>query len=74
LSRLKERRARLRRRGQSGNQPLWNLNTVSKLWITLVRCGVVDLTSWKYLRKVRYPVLGQDNVPESAGMGVQAVI
>ena len=72
LSRLKEGERVCGGRGQFGKEPLWNLNTFSKLRMRLVRRGVFNLTSWKHPRKVGYPVLSHGNMPENAGMAVQS--
>jgi hypothetical protein len=48
MSRLKEGERVCGGRGQFGKQPLWDLNTFSKPWMRLVRCGMFTLRSWNH--------------------------
>jgi hypothetical protein len=68
LSRLKEGERVCGGRGQFGKQRLWDLNTVSKLRVKLMRCGVFNEANWKYPKRVEGPVLSNGNVPEDAEM------
>jgi hypothetical protein len=52
LSRLKGGEGVCGGRGQFGNQPIWELNTISKLGVKLERCGVFDLMNLRCSRKV----------------------
>jgi len=58
LSRLKEGERVCGGRGQFGEKPLWDLNTISKLPMKLGRCGLSVLMNCKRSRRVECPVLG----------------
>jgi hypothetical protein len=64
LSRLKEGERVCGGRGQFGKEPLWNSNAFSALRMKLIRGGAFHLMSWRHLRKLRCPVLSDDNAPE----------
>jgi hypothetical protein len=63
MSRLKEAERVCGGRGQFGEQPLWDLNTLSELPMKLGRWRMSVLTNDKRSRQVECPVLGNGEVP-----------